>query len=101
MVVWLKAFMRKIGDEAGNDALTIFEDNQGEIALAKKPEFHKRTKHIDIRYHFVREKVEKNQVVIQYCPIKDMLADIMTKVIAAPQFITLRTKLGITVAVAA
>ena len=43
MVVWLKAFMRKIGDEAGNDALTIFEDNQGEIALAKKPEFHKRT----------------------------------------------------------
>ena len=93
--------MRKIGDEAGNDALTIFEDNQGEIALAKKPEFHKRTQHIDIRCHFVREKVEKNQAVLQYCPTQDMLADIMTKAIAAPQFITIWTKLGITVAVAA
>ncbi|CAI5721435.1 unnamed protein product [Peronospora destructor] len=99
--VWLKSFMRVLSEEAGDDSLIIFEDNQGAIALAKNPEFHKRTKHIDIRYHFVREKVEKNQVVLQYCPTQDMLADIMTKAIAAPQFTSLRTKLGITVAVAA
>uniref|UniRef100_A0AAV1UQR4 Uncharacterized protein n=1 Tax=Peronospora matthiolae TaxID=2874970 RepID=A0AAV1UQR4_9STRA len=97
---WLKTFMSKLGEEAGDDALTIYEDNQGAIALAKNPEFHKRTKHIDIRYHFVREKVEKNQVVLQYYPTQDMLADIMTKAIAAPQFTILRTELGITVGVA-
>uniref|UniRef100_A0AAV1UIR5 Uncharacterized protein n=1 Tax=Peronospora matthiolae TaxID=2874970 RepID=A0AAV1UIR5_9STRA len=97
---WLKTFMRDLGEEAGDNALTIYEDNQGAIALAENPEFHKRTKHIDIRYHFVREKVEKNQVVLQYCPTQDMLADIMTKAIAAPQFTILRTKLGITVDVA-
>ncbi|CAI5717429.1 unnamed protein product [Peronospora effusa] len=97
---WLKTFMRELGEEAGDDALTIYEDNEGAIALAKNPEFHKRTKHIDIRYHFVREKVEKNQVVLQYCPTQDMLADIMTKAIAAPKFTILRTKLGITVGVA-
>ena len=99
--VWLKAFMRELGEETGNDALTIVEDNQGAIALAKNPEFHKRNKHIDIRYHFVHEKVEKIQVVIQYYPTQDMLEDIMTKAITAPKFITLRTKPGISVAVAA
>ncbi|KAF1334706.1 Integrase catalytic core protein, partial [Globisporangium splendens] len=93
--VWLKAFMHELGEDAGDGALTVFEDNQGAIALAKNPEFHKRTKHIDIRYHFVREKVEDGQVVLEYCPTQEMLADLMTKPIATAQFDTLRTKLGI------
>lgn len=93
--VWLKAFMHEIGETTGNDALTVYEDNQGAIALAKNPEFHKRTKHIDIRYHFVREKVESGDVELQYCPTQDMLADIVTKPIFAAQFCALRGKLGI------
>jgi hypothetical protein len=97
--VWLKAFMRELGEDAGDGALTVYEDNQGAIALAKNPEFHKRTKHIDIRYHFVREKVEDGQVVLEYCPTQEMLADLMTKPIAAAQFDALRTKLGIQVAI--
>ncbi|KAF1332324.1 Integrase catalytic core protein, partial [Globisporangium splendens] len=97
--VWLKAFMRELGEDAGDGALTVFEDNQGAIALAKNPEFHKRTKHIDIRYHFVREKVEDGQVVLEYCSTQEMLADLMTKPIPAAQFDALRTKLGIQVAI--
>ncbi|TMW61094.1 hypothetical protein Poli38472_014555 [Pythium oligandrum] len=93
--VWLKSFMCELGEDSGNGALTVFEDNQGAIALAKNPEFHKRTKHIDIRYHFVREKVEDGQVVLEYCPTQEMLADLMTKPLAAAQFDALRTKLGI------
>jgi hypothetical protein len=96
--VWLKAFVRELGELSDGDSILVLEDNQGSIALAKNPEFHKRTKHIDIRYHFVREKVESGQVALQYCPTQDMLADIMTKPIAAPQFAALRTKLGIIVA---
>ncbi|KAG4036076.1 hypothetical protein PC123_g28356 [Phytophthora cactorum] len=80
---------------ANDEAVKIYEDNQGSIALAKNPEFHKRTKHIDIRYHFVREKVEDGQVVLQYVSTTDMLADIMTKPIPATQFGALRNKLGI------
>jgi hypothetical protein len=95
--VWLKAFVTELGEDIGG-ALTVYEDNQGAIALAKNPEFHKRTKHIDIRYHFVREKVEDGQVVLEYCPTQDMLADLMTKPIAAAHFDALRTKLGIQVA---
>jgi hypothetical protein len=97
--VWLKAFVYELGEDTGNSGITVYEDNQGAIALAKNPEFHKRTKHIDIRYHFVREKVESGQVLLEYCPTQEMLADIMTKPIAAPQFDALRTKLGIQAAI--
>lgn len=93
--VWLKAFLFELGEMKSDEAVKIYEDNQGSIALAKNPEFHKRTKHIDIRYHFVREKVEDGQVVLEYCPTKDMKADMMTKPIPAPQFEHLRDMLGI------
>lgn len=96
--VWLKTFVSELGEHASDEPVLIYEDNQDSIALAKNSEFHKRTKHIDIRFHFVREKVESSQVVLQYCPTQDMLADIMTKPITAPQFVALRTKLGIDVA---
>ena len=96
--VWLKAFMRELGEEAGNGSIKVYEDNQGAIALAKNPMFHKRTKHIDIGYHFVREKVEDGKVKLEYCPTQGMLADLMTKPIAAVQFDALRTRLGIQIA---
>ena len=93
--IWLKAFLCELGEMKEEDPVKIFEDNQGSIALAKNPEFHKRAKHIDIRYHFVREKVEDSQVVLQYCSKKDMKANLMTKPITAVQFVSLRDKLGI------
>ena len=93
--IWLKAFLCELGEMSINEAVKIHEDNQGSIALAKNPECHKRTKHIDIRYHFVREKVEDGQVLLQYCSTKDMKADLMTKPISAVQFEGLRDKLGI------
>uniref|UniRef100_H3GB36 Reverse transcriptase Ty1/copia-type domain-containing protein n=2 Tax=Phytophthora ramorum TaxID=164328 RepID=H3GB36_PHYRM len=98
--VWLKVFLCELGEMASDEAVKIYEDNQGSIALAKNPQFHKRTKHIDIRYHFVREKVEDGQVVLQYVSTTDMLADMMTKAIPATQFSVLRTKLGIQGAIA-
>ena len=93
--IWLKTFLCELGEMTLNDAVKVYEDNQGSIALAKNPEFHKRTKHIDIRYHFVREKVEDGQAVLEYISTLDMLADIMTKTIPAAQFCILRDKLGI------
>ena len=93
--VWLKTFLIELGEMHKNDAVKIYEDNQGSIALAKNPQFHKRTKHIDIRYHFVREKVEDGQVVLEYISTTNMLADLMTKPIPATQFCVLRKKLGV------
>ena len=54
-------------------------DNQGSIALAKNPENHQRTKHIDVWYHYIREKEEDGTIAIDYLPTEDMLADGLTK----------------------
>jgi hypothetical protein len=49
------------------------------IAMSNNPITHKRTKHIDVRYHFVREKVESKEVELVYIPTQHQLADILTK----------------------
>ena len=58
---------------------TMFEDNQGTIALSKNPLNRQRANHIDIRYHFIRSVQETDKVTIKYCPAQDMFADVMTK----------------------
>ena len=63
--------------------ITICQDNQGAIALAKNPEFHKRTKHIDTRYFYIRQLVEDHQIAIYYVPTQQMVADIFTKPLKA------------------
>jgi hypothetical protein len=60
-------------------ATPIFSDNQSCIALAKDPIAHSRTKHIDVRYHYIRELVSFDKTTIDYMPTGDMKADILTK----------------------
>ena len=54
-------------------------DNQGAIALAKNPVFHQRSKHIDIRYHYIRLEIQNKNVELIYVPSSDNVADIFTK----------------------
>jgi hypothetical protein len=87
-------YLRQLLEEFGYpqvSATKIFEDNQGCIALARNPVLHKRTKHIEIRYHFIRERIESKQVQLEYVPTQKQLADIMTKALPKPQFETLRS----------
>ncbi len=92
--VWLQRLLTDIGEDY-TKPMTIMEDNQGAIAIAKNPVGHKRTKHIDIRYHFVREQVQKGVIEIEYLSTKEMLADIFTKPLARGQFEYLRSMIGI------
>ena len=77
-VIWLRKFLKNFGFKQ-ETATKVYEDNQGCIALAKNPVAHERTKHIDIRYHFIREQVELNTIDVCYLPTEEMLADLMTK----------------------
>jgi hypothetical protein len=61
-------------------------DNQGAIALAKDNKFHARTKHIDLRYHFIREAVDDGKITMKYVPTADNVADIFTKALGKPKF---------------
>ena len=63
----------------------LLEDNQSAIALSNSAITNNRTKHIDIKYHFVREKVLTSDVRVEYCPTEFMLADVFTKPLAAPR----------------
>ena len=76
--VWLRHLLASIRFKQ-KDATIAYEDNQGTIALTKNPKNHSRTKHIDIKYHFVRGTVEKKDVRLVYCPTEKMVADILTK----------------------
>ena len=96
--VWLRRLLSDLGVNCSQPTV-IHEDNQGAIAIAKNPVGHKRTKHIDIKYHFVREKVLDGTIGLQYCPTEEMLADILTKPIGKERFQRLRTRLGICQAV--
>ena len=77
------------------DSPTVLkEDNQGAIELSRNPRFHNRTKHIDVAFHFTRQRIASNKVKV-YCPANDMLADIMLKGLARDRFQKLRNLLNI------
>ena len=61
------------------DPTVVNSDNQGAIALAGNESINRRNKHIDIAYHFVRDVVKRGEVVLQYVPTSEMMADMLTK----------------------
>ena len=61
------------------DTVILYVDNQGAIALAKNPVYHQKSKHIDIKYHFVRSQVENENVKLVYVPSDENVADMFTK----------------------
>jgi hypothetical protein len=68
-------------------------DNIGALALASNPVYHARTKHIEVDYHFIREKVLNGDISIKYISTHDQLADIFTKGLSSARFSFLRDKL--------
>ena len=77
----------------GAHPLTIFEDNEGCIALSKNPVSHRRSKHIDIRYHWIRERVRAGELKLAKIDTKLNTADIFTKPTCRKTFTFLRDKL--------
>ena len=65
---------------------SVKSSNQGAIALARDNKFHARTKHINLRYHFIREAVEDGKIQVKYIPTGDNVSDIFTKPLPRPKF---------------
>lgn len=79
--LWLKSLNSEIF--TSNETLIIECDNKGALQLSEKSSYHPRTKHIDVRHHFLREKVNDGAVKFQYIKTDHMLADFLTKSITA------------------
>ena len=80
-VLYLRSLLEEMGVKS-EGATVIQEDNQSCIKICKNPVMQKRTKHIDNKHHFVRERVEDGTVELQYCATEDICADLMTKALA-------------------
>ena len=92
--IWIQRSLHELGCDV-KDSNVIHEDNQGAIALAHNPEFHARTKHIDVQYHFVRDCVRDSIISLRYCPTTEMVADQLTKPLSATRHRFLIGKMGI------
>ena len=77
-----------------NTPTEIYCDNKSAIALSKNPVFHGRSKHIDIRFHKIRELIAEEEVMIKYCPIEEQIVDIFTKPLKMESFYKLKKMLG-------
>ena len=84
--IWVHRLLVELGYRKKNTAVPLRADNQGAIALTSNPEFHRRIKHIDVRYHWIREAVETKQIDVIYVSTKDMAADGFTKPLAPQAF---------------
>jgi len=82
-VVWLKRFFEHLNiAKNSKDPMTLYCDSQATIAYTKDPKYHSKTKHIDIKYNFVRYIVASGEVNLQYIPTREMIVDPFTKAIS-------------------
>lgn len=77
--LWIRKLQREIFPTTKLLPTTIYEDNQSAIKLTENPIHSNRSKHIDVRYHAIREYVKNNLIKVEYLSTTEMLADIMTK----------------------
>lgn len=91
---WIKSLLGEIGINI-NIPITIFEDNQSCIRIAEEPREHKRMKHIDIKYCFIRDEIANGIIRVQYKPTAEQTADIMTKGLGRILFIKHRNDLNL------
>jgi hypothetical protein len=82
--IWLYGLLEDLG--VGQKQLVVYSDSQSAIHLAKNQVFHARTKHIDVRYHFVREILEEEEILLQKIHTAENPADMLTKVVTRAKF---------------
>ncbi|TPX52541.1 hypothetical protein PhCBS80983_g06473 [Powellomyces hirtus] len=91
---WLNGLFRELTG-LPSTTIIIHEDNQAAMKLANNPVLHQRTKHIDVRHHFIRDYVQEGRIQLSYIDTTQMIADIHTKPLPRPTFETLRSLMGL------
>ncbi|GJY54578.1 retrovirus-related pol polyprotein from transposon TNT 1-94 [Tanacetum coccineum] len=91
-ILWMKSQLSDY--DIHYKMVPIFCDNTSAIAISNNPVLHSRTKHIDIRYHFIRDHILKGDIELHFIPTEYQLADIFTKPLDEPTFTRLKAELG-------
>lgn len=90
---WMHSLLSELGIHI--KAIPLCGDNQGAIFIASNPVQERRTKHIDIRYHYIRQILEKGEVVLYFIEGSENPADMLTKNLGHVKFMKFRSQLGI------
>jgi hypothetical protein len=91
--LWLRTLMADLKIDTG--AISILADNQSAIKLLKNPISSMRSKHIDVVYHFARERVARKEVTFEYVATEHMVADSLTKAVPEHKFVFCRAGMGV------
>jgi hypothetical protein len=93
-VLWTRHVFAEVGDKI-NGPTIIHQDNRSTIAIAENPIQHQRVKHMDVRVHFLRDHLAKNEIKLVWCSTVDMVADILTKALPTSTHTRMTQLLGI------
>ena len=93
-VLWMKQMLKDIHIHY-NEPIPIFCDNTSAINISKNPIMYSKTKHIPIKFHFLREQVMSKVIKVEYVGTKDHIVDVFTKPLSKMQFESLRDQLGV------
>ena len=93
--IWMRRMLRSLCQEQTKGTV-IFFYNSSAIALSKNYVFHKRTKHIDTKFHYIRELVNNGEFFLEHCRTREQFADILTKPLGQKSYEFLRKCLGMT-----
>ena len=89
-VLWLRELMRELGFNQDRPT-KVYEDNQACIAIANNPVLQGRTKHLGRRLQFVRDAIENQEILLEYCETRQMVADTLTKALSEEKFCEFRS----------
>ena len=92
-IVWMRRTLFELQHEQ-NQPTPIFCDSNSAIALSRNHVFHKRSKHIDTRYHFIRELINNNEINVEFCTSRNQFADLFTKPLGKDLFELHRKNIG-------
>jgi hypothetical protein len=94
---WIQSFLSEIGHPLGKP-IPLYVDNQSAIKLIQNPVAHDRTKHIDIKYHFIRDAQTRGIIKVEYCPTEHQVADVFTKPLSREKHKRFTEQMGLTTA---
>ena len=92
--MWLERLLDDLTDKEP-EGVVLYVDNKSAIALCKNPVHHDRSKHINIRYHYIRDCVEEGKLEVNYICTDDQLADILTRSLGLQKFVKMRRRIGV------
>ena len=92
--MWLRGLLVDIG-EFPKEPIIVHEDNQGAIVISAQEKEIQRTKHIDVKFNFLRDLITKGVIEVKYISTNEQLADVMTKGLPKKTFEYLREKLNL------